>query len=94
MLLRRVTVYHAAGCHLCDRAVEVVTEARAVRPFTLQLVDIGGDAALETAYREHLPVIEIDGVQAFSYFVTVDGLLARLEDDGSRGVPTEGAGNM
>ena len=29
-------------------------------------------------YREFLPVIEIDGVRAFSYFVTVDGLLDRL----------------
>ena len=47
-------------------------------PFDLELVDIGGDAALEAAYRELLPVIEIDGVRAFTYFVTVDALLERL----------------
>ena len=76
--LRTVTVYHAAGCHLCDRALEVVTEARERHPFNLDLVDIGGDAALEAAYREHLPVIEIDGVRAFTYFVSVDNLLERL----------------
>ena len=78
MQLRTVTVYHAAGCHLCDRALEVVDEARDRQPFTLELVDIGGDAALEAAYREHLPVIEIDGIRAFTYFVSVDALLDRL----------------
>lgn len=46
--------------------------------FELELVDIGGDEALERAYREHLPVIEIDGARAFTYFVPLDGLLDRL----------------
>jgi hypothetical protein len=55
-----------------------VTEARARHPFDLELVDIGGDASLEAAYREHLPVIEIDGVRSFTYFVSVDDLLERL----------------
>jgi hypothetical protein len=49
-------------------------------------VDIGGVGALEAAYRESLPVIEIDGERAFTYFVTVEGLLARLRD-GSPSVP-------
>ena len=63
-------------------------------PFNLELVDIGGDAALEAAYREYLPVIEIDGIRAFTYFVSVDALLDRLGGDGSPGLPPEGAGNM
>jgi hypothetical protein len=73
-----VTLYLAKGCHLCERALEVVQAVRARTPFTLELVDIGGVAALEAEYREHLPVIEIDGVRAFTYFVTVDALLDRL----------------
>ncbi len=87
-------MFHAAGCHLCERALEVVTEVRAIHPFTLDLVDIGGNAELEAGYREHLPVIEIDGTRAFTYFVTVDNLLARLTRDGSPSLPTEEAGNM
>jgi glutaredoxin len=75
---RRVTLYHAEGCHLCDRALDVVREARSRQPFELDLVDIGGDEALEARYRADLPVIEIDGVRAFTYFVSVDGLLSRL----------------
>jgi hypothetical protein len=87
-------VYHAAGCHLCERALEVVAEARERHPFDLTVVDIGGDVALEAAYREYLPVIEIDGVRAFTYFVSVAALLERLGGDGSPGPPPEGAGNM
>jgi hypothetical protein len=32
-------------------------------------VDITGDPELEAAYREWLPVVEIDGERAFVYFV-------------------------
>jgi glutaredoxin-like protein DUF836 len=46
--------------------------------FTLEVVDIGGNAELEARYREHLPVIEIDGERAFTYFVDADALRARL----------------
>jgi glutaredoxin len=81
--MRRVTLYHAEGCHLCDRAIEVVREAQGRMQFTFELVDIGGVDELEAEYREHLPVIEIDGVRTFTYFVTVDGLLDRLGGDGS-----------
>ena len=81
--LRRVTLYHAEGCHLCERAIEVVHDAQARAHFTLELVDIGGVAALEAEYRELLPVIEIDGVRAFTYFVSVEGLLDRLRGNGS-----------
>ena len=73
-----VVVYHAEGCHLCGRAIEVVNQLQAELGFELALVDIGGDPELETRYRERLPVVEIDGEEAFTYFVTPDGLRARL----------------
>jgi hypothetical protein len=72
----------------------VVREAEGLESFTVDLVDIGGVESLEAAYREHLPVIEIDGVRAFTYFVSVEGLLARLRSDGSPGAPNGAAGNM
>jgi len=74
----RVTVYHADGCHLCERALAVVDEARVELGFTLELVDIGGVPDLEARYRELLPVVEIDGRRAFTYFVPPDALRARL----------------
>jgi hypothetical protein len=90
----RVRLYHAEGCHLCDRAIEVVREARARAAFELELVDIGGIDELEAEYRHLLPAIEIDGVRAFTYFVSVDSLLDRLRGDGSPDGPGPGAGNM
>jgi glutaredoxin len=74
----RVTVYHAADCSLCERALEVVVELHAELGFELDLVDIGGRPELESRYRELLPVIEIDGEQAFSYFVDRDALRSKL----------------
>ena len=67
---RRVTVFHADGCHLCERAVEIVEAARTELGFELELVDIDGDPDLEARYRARLPVIEIDGAPAFTFFVT------------------------
>jgi DNA-binding protein len=74
----RVVVYHAAGCHLCDRAIEVVESVRSEVPFDLELVDIEGDPDLEVRYRERLPVVEIDGEAAFTYFISAEALRAQL----------------
>ena len=74
----RVTVYHAEGCHLCDRARAVLAEVRAELGFAYREVDIGGDEELESRYREWLPVVEIDGRRAFVYHVQPDVLRRRL----------------
>jgi hypothetical protein len=55
-----------------------VREVRAGVEFELELVDIGGNPELEGRYREHLPVVEIDGERAFTYFVDPDALRSRL----------------
>lgn len=67
--MKRVTLYHAEGCHLCERAREQVARIRRDVPFELTEVDIGGDPDLEARYREWLPVVEIDGRRAFVYYV-------------------------
>jgi hypothetical protein len=41
-------------------------------------VDITGDEALEAAYREWIPVVEIDGERAFVYHVQPEGLRRKL----------------
>jgi hypothetical protein len=42
-------------------------------------VEIDGDPELEAAYRTALPVVEIDGERAFSYYVQPDALRRRLK---------------
>jgi glutaredoxin len=74
----RVVVYHAEGCHLCERALAQVAALRAELDFELETVDVGGDEQLEARYREWLPVVEIDGERAFTYFVHEDAFRRRL----------------
>jgi glutaredoxin len=83
MRAQTVTLYHAPGCHLCDRARAVLDEARAELGFELVEVDITGSHELEARYREWLPVVEIDGERAFVYHVDPDGLRRRLLRAGS-----------
>ena len=73
-----VTLYHAQGCHLCERAREQLVALRGELDFELVEVDIGGDADLEAAYREFLPVVELDGERLFTYYVFPDVLRRRL----------------
>ena len=76
--LQRVRLFHAPGCHLCDRAREVLLRVREEEPFELVEVDITGDDELEGRYRERIPVVVIDGEEAFMFFVHPDGLRRRL----------------
>jgi len=76
--IRRVTLYQAVGCHLCESARRVLQKVRAEVPFELEELDIGGDPELEQRYRERLPVVVIDGEEAFTYYVHPDALRRRL----------------
>ena len=87
--MRQVTVYHAPGCHLCERARATVAALRDELGFHLDEVDISGDAELEARYREWLPVVEIDGDRAFVYHVDPDGFRRRL----SRSAAQSGRGS-
>ena len=74
----RVTLYTAAGCHLCDTAKQALAQLAGTAEFDLHEVDITGVPELEAAHREWLPVVEIEGERAFVYYVRPDEFLARL----------------
>ena len=78
--LPRVELYSAQGCHLCESARRVLEQVRAEVPFELEEIDIAGDAELEERYRERLPVVLVEGREAFTYFVYPEGLRRRLEE--------------
>jgi len=67
----RVTVFVAEGCHLCEAALDVV---RQVCDEEYTVVDIDGDPELEARHRERIPVVEIDGVARFTYYVQPEAL--------------------
>ena len=74
----RVVVYHAGDCHLCERALARVRQLKAELGFELEEVAIDGDPELERRYRELIPVVEIAGRQAFTYYVHEEAFRRRL----------------
>jgi glutaredoxin len=74
----RVTVYHAAECHLCERALAQVRALHAELGFRLEEVAIDGDPELEARYRELIPVVELEGERLFTYYVHEAAFRRRL----------------
>ncbi len=73
-----IVLYGARDCVLCTGAEEVLDRLARELGFGYRKVDIGGIAALEAAYREHIPVVEIDGARVFTHFVPPRALRERL----------------
>jgi glutaredoxin len=73
-----VVLYTRPDCHLCDDARVILERVRAEVPFVLRELDIDRDDALLRAYLERIPVVSIDGQEAFEYFVDEADLRARL----------------
>ena len=67
--MKSVVLDGRPGCCLCDEALEVLARVRARVPFELREIDIEEDPALHRAYLERIPVVTIEGVEAFQYFV-------------------------
>ena len=68
--MHRIVLYTRAGCHLCDVAREVVLAQRERFGFDFEEVDIEADEELELEYGIRIPVVEVDGEEAFE--ITVD----------------------
>ncbi len=74
-----MAVYHGADCHLCERALAQVRALRDELRFELEEIAIDGDPELEAAYRELIPVVQIDGERVFTYYVHEAAFRRRLE---------------
>ncbi len=73
-----VTLYGKPDCHLCDEARTVLERVRRDVAFELRERDITGDDVLHRRYLERIPVVVIDGEEAFELFVDEAGLRRRL----------------
>ena len=77
-----VVLYTRPGCCLCDDAREVLQRLQSKHPFVLSERDIEQDDALLRRYLERIPVIEVDGLEAFELGVDeseLERLLCRVE---------------
>jgi glutaredoxin len=55
-----VTVFSRSNCHLCEVALEVISEIHKEFQFTITKILIDGDPELEEKYGEQVPVILIN----------------------------------
>ena len=76
--MRTVVLYGRDRCCLCDDAREVLERVRTRHPFALDERDIEEDESLLRAYLERIPVVTIDGEEAFELFVDEAELTRRI----------------
>ncbi|MGI8594263.1 MAG: glutaredoxin family protein [Solirubrobacteraceae bacterium] len=73
-----VVLYTRPGCHLCDEARAILERVRAEASFVLRERDISSDDALHARYLERIPVVTINGEEAFELEVDEAVLRERL----------------
>jgi glutaredoxin len=82
-----VVIYSRPGCHLCDEAKQAIEAARCPEEYTLEEINIESDPGLLRRYRYDIPVVTINGVEAFRHKLTSAAFRERLVS-GSGGKPT------
>jgi glutaredoxin len=68
----RVVLYTKPVCGLCDKMKAVMKSADCDELYTLEEVDIEQDAGIFELYRYEIPVLFINGVEAFRHRLAVD----------------------
>ena len=63
--MTEVVLFGKADCCLCDDAKAAIEEVRERRAFELTEVDVSVDPVLHARYGERIPVVAVDGVEAF-----------------------------
>jgi glutaredoxin len=81
--MTKVVIYSKPDCHLCEEAKVVIQSAGCSARFTLEEVNIESDPELKRRYRYDIPVITIDGVEAFRHRVSLEEFRAAIEGVGS-----------
>jgi glutaredoxin len=74
----RLVLFSRPGCHLCDLARETILAERSRSGFEFEEVDVSLDDALELEYGVRIPVVTIDGREAFEVEVDPGRLAAEL----------------
>lgn len=72
----RIEIYSRPGCHLCDQARAVIEEFRGVYAMTIRTISVETSVDLENRYGTDIPVVFLNGEEAFRHRVD-RGLLER-----------------
>jgi glutaredoxin len=73
-----VILYTKPGCHLCDEMKREIHRAGCAELYALDEINIETDLDLLARYRYEIPVLLIDGVEAFRHRLRAADFKARL----------------
>jgi len=76
----QVIIYSRPGCHLCDEAKEAIRGANCAAAYELEEVNIESDPELLGRYKDDIPVITFDGVEAFRHRMTSEEFYRRIKE--------------
>ena len=75
--MTKVVLYSKLGCHLCEEAKAAIAAA-GCEGYSLEEINIETDPDLLRRYRFEIPVITIDGVEAFRNRVSSEEFRAAI----------------
>ena len=63
----QLILYSKPGCHLCEEMKAEISQANCAALYELQEINIESDPELFARYRNDIPVLSINGVEAFKH---------------------------
>jgi glutaredoxin len=75
-----VIIYSRPNCHLCEEVKQAIEGAQCINEYTLEEINIESDVALLRRYRYEIPVVTINGEEAFKHKLTADEFRQRLAE--------------
>lgn len=76
----RIEIYSRPGCHLCDEAKAVIEPFSASYGLELKVTDVDTSPELRAAFGTEIPIILINGTEAFRHRVDARALERRLKE--------------
>jgi hypothetical protein len=74
----RVVLYSKPDCHLCEEMKAEMSKAGCVGLYSLEEINIESDAELFARYRFEIPVLCINGVEAFRHRLLAEDFRSRV----------------
>ena len=76
----RIHLYSKEDCHLCDEAKSVIEKLQQQHPFELVVTKIFEGHPKFKEFSEKVPVVFVEGEQAFVYRVNEEKLLTKIQE--------------
>lgn len=74
-----IEIYSRPGCHLCDQARAVIEDFRRIYSMTFRTVNVETSADLEKRYGTDIPIVFLNGEEAFRHRVDRSELERKLK---------------